>query len=309
MPGSCIIVIIIHLHIMASSIQLSVPGICSEYLYRHVNKCTCGCMHLKTSKCSFADSHVHLDRLLKFHSINFDDIVYPPSFQFMIANFIDPPFRRLKDYLTHPQVYGTIGIHPSQANQGLKYIRTVEHYLQDEKIKAIGECGLDKTKEHSLSHQENCFVNHLYLAYRHQVPIVIHCRDMQLETFNLANRILPHDHKIHLHCFTGTLEDASMWARYFTNLKFGFTNKITHPDHYLQGKFTRTQHHNVIKGLDISQMLLETDSPYFSLDDKKYSLPGETLTVAKRIADLKSISIYDVLGRTMQNLKSTYNIW
>ena len=291
-----------------SKLQLSVPGICADYLYRHKNSCSCGQMHLKTSKSSFADSHVHLDRLMKFHAMNFEDIDYPPSFQFMIANFIDPPFRGIEEYLRHPQVYGTIGIHPSQANNHLQHIRTVEHFLQHEKIKAIGECGLDSTKKHSQRNQELCFVDHITLAYRHDKPIVIHCRDMQRETLNLAKRFLPHYHKIHLHCFTGDMDDVNIWMGYFTNINFGFTNKIAFVDKAsAQENFTRTQHHKVVKSLDITRVLLETDSPYFAINGQ-FSIPGETLTVAKRIADLKSIKIYDVLGQAMENTKKMYNI-
>ena len=294
-----------------SKIELSLPGICSDYLYERKQKCTCDLMHLKTAQSMFADTHVHLDRLYRSHSINFNDISYPSSFQFMISNFIDPPFHHIEHYLRHPQVYGTIGIHPAHAHQSGKYIRTVEYHLQHEKIRAIGECGLDKTKKLSLSHQGACFMDHLHLAYRHQIPIVIHCREMQRETFNMAREILPHYHKIHLHCFTGTMDDVNMWAGHFTHLKFGFTNKIKYIDpSSRQEKFTRTQHHSVIKNLDLSQILLETDSPYFPVEyGEKYSLPGETLTVAKRIADLKSIKVYDVLAHVMENVKSTYNIW
>ena len=292
-----------------SKIELSLPGICSDYLYRRKQKCMCDLMHLKTVQSMFADTHVHLDKLSKYHSINFQDISYPPSFQFMISNFIDPPFHDIDYYLSHPGVYGTIGIHPSHAVHHIRHIRTVEYYLEHEKIKAIGECGLDITKDHSLSHQPACFIDHLRLAYHHQIPIVIHCRDMQRETFNITREILPHHHKIHLHCFMGTMDDVNMWAGHFTHLKFGFTNKITYIDpSSRQEKFTRTQHHSVIRNFDLSQILLETDSPYFGIDGNKCSLPGEMLTVAKRIADLKSIKVYNILAKAMENVKSVYNI-
>ena len=107
----------------------------------------------------------------------------------MISNFIDPPFHHIEHYLQHPEVCGTIGIHPTHAHQSGKYIRTAEYHLKQEKIKAIGECRLDKMKKHSLSHQEACFMDQLHFAYRHQIPIVIHCREMQRETFNKLFKI------------------------------------------------------------------------------------------------------------------------
>ena len=117
-----------------SKMELSLPGICSDYLYERKQKCTCDLMHLKTAQSMFADTHVHLDRLYRSHSINFNDISYPSSFQFMISNFIDPPFHHIEHYLQHPEVCGTIGIHPTHAHQSGKYIRTVEYHLKQEKI-------------------------------------------------------------------------------------------------------------------------------------------------------------------------------
>ena len=113
-----------------SKIQLSIPDICSDHLYCHVNNCLCGSMHPKTSKTSSADSQLHLEV-----PIDFCNIAKP--FQFMITNFIDPPFHHIEYYLRHPQAYGTIRVNPSEVNNHWQHIQTVEHLLHHEKIKAI----------------------------------------------------------------------------------------------------------------------------------------------------------------------------
>ena len=151
---------IVHLKIMTlSKIQLSIPDIWSHCLYCCVNNSSCGCMNLKTRKTSSAASRVHLEVPIDFYNI-----AYPPSFQFMIANFIDPPFHEIEYYLRHPQTYGTIGLNPPEANNRLQHIQTVEHFLHHNKIKAIGECGLDNTFTTSRSR----FINHLRV-YPHRV--------------------------------------------------------------------------------------------------------------------------------------------
>ena len=45
-----------------------------------------------------------------------------------------------------------------------------------------------------------------------EAGVVIHCRDMQQRTFDITRQYLPHNHKIHLHCFTGTVSDMEMWG-------------------------------------------------------------------------------------------------
>ena len=128
---------------------------------------------------------------------------------------------------------------------------------------------------------------------------------MQRETFNLAKSRLQHSHKIHLHCFTGTNDDVNMWGDYFTNLKFGFTNMVTY--HNNKSDTNQTQHQEVVAALGLERMLLETDSPYFETTNR-YALPGDILTVAARITDVKSVSPYHVLKKVMENVKYIYNI-
>ena len=86
-------------------------------------------------------------------------------------------------------------------NHHIRNIRTVE---------CNGECGT-KEKKHSLSHQEACFIHHLdNLPYLPQIKIVIHCQEMQQETFNMAREVLNYPHKIQLYYFSRNNE----WPQY-----------------------------------------------------------------------------------------------
>ena len=159
-------------------------------------------------------SHIvtHMFILITFisFSVDINKIIYPQALEFIISNFIDPPYHNSDYYLNMPKVFGTIGIHPSQTNSAMQDISTVEHLISHHKIIAIGECGLDATKKHLLSSQEGAFTDQIILANCHNVPIVIHCQDMQYQTFNIAKH-LNHQHPMHLHCFTGTNDDVNMW--------------------------------------------------------------------------------------------------
>ncbi len=68
---------------------------------------------------------------------------------------------------------------------------------------------------------------------------------------------LESNHKIHLHCFVGTIDDVYLFTSYFTEIKFGFTPIITRTDFL----------HTVIQQLELTQILSETDSPYFTPDE------------------------------------------
>ena len=73
-------------------------------------------------------------------------------------------------------------------------------------------------------------------------------------SFNiLFSQYVDADHKIHVHCFTGSWAQAETWLIYFKNSFIGLTPKVT------QG---RSLHH-LVSQIPLDRLLLETDSPYF----------------------------------------------
>ena len=126
--------------------------------------------------------------------------------------------------------------------------------------------------------QSRAFEAQLQLAAKWNKPIVIHSRDAYPETFTLMKEVrslslslthehcisigsllqyLPSNHKIHLHCFVGNLDDVDLFTSYFTEIKFGFTPLISR----------NTFLHPVLQQLELTQILCETDSPYFIPDE------------------------------------------
>ncbi len=295
-------------------LRLSVPEICDAYLYD--GNCSagasCGLFHLK-KKAKFSDSHCHLDRLWEKFQVDFRDISFPPNFEFLIANFIDPPFSHLDYFLGFDKVFGTIGVHPSNARSYDQYSTVLFQQLTtNPKIVAVGECGLDAkhAKHVSISTQQHVFEQQLILAGQLNKPVVIHCRDMQVKTFNVARTFLGHNHPIHLHCFIGSVADVVMWRSYFTNIKFGFTNRIATIDPLSGPPFFTAYQQDVVKFLDVAEILVETDAPYFPIKDSHWSFshPGHALYVAHRVTSIKSGSPYKILPQLHQNVKDLYRI-
>ena len=146
---------------------------------------------------------------------------------------------------------------------------------------AIGECGLDSSKnnKNAIDTQLKAFQDQLDLAKRLEMPIVIHCRDLEAEVFTLLKKNLDTFHRIHLHCFTGGkhflfvnfklnilftlkiiqilkgLELANKYLERFPNLCVGVTPKCSRDE--------TNEMKEMIKKIDVTRLLLETDSPYF----------------------------------------------
>jgi TatD DNase family protein len=88
-------------------------------------------------------------------------------------------------------------------------------------------------------------------------------------------------HKGSMHCYSGSLE----MAREF--IKLGFKIGIDGPITYKNNK----KGIEVVKNIDIKDILLETDSPYLSPEPNrgKPNSPLNIKYIAEKIADIKEI--------------------
>ena len=115
-------------------------------------------------------------------------------------------------------VYGAIGFHPTElsgvTDDDLEWL---ENHLNDNKIVALGEIGLDyhydnvdKTKEISI------FKRQLEIASKYNKPIIVHSRDAMQDTYNILKQ---YNLKGSLHCFSGSKEMAMEFIKlgYYTH--------------------------------------------------------------------------------------------
>ena len=102
------------------------------------------------------------------------------------------------------------------------------------------------------------------------------------------------------HCFTGTLEEAARIID-LEGFYLGIGGVLTFKNGGLE---------NIIRSLNLKNILLETDSPYLSpvpfrgkRNESKY-----ILYIAKKIAEIKNISLKEVADQTTANAKRLFNI-
>jgi len=198
----------------------------------------------------------------------------------------------------HDNMYGAIGIHPEDADtyeeSDLKYI---EDNLNTKKIVAIGEIGLDYyyTKENK-DKQIDLFEKQLELAEKYNKPVIIHSREATLDTINILKK-----YKVTgvIHSFSGSLETAKEYIK--MGFLLGINGVIT---------FKNCNLKEVIKEIDLNNIVLETDSPYLTPVPYrgKKNEPARILDIAKFICDLKYISIEELSLITNENIKRVFDI-
>lgn len=193
-------------------------------------------------------------------------------------------------------VFSAIGFHPSEIDSiPDDYINYIENNIDN--IVAIGEIGLDYywTKDNS-DKQKEVFENQLMLAEKYNKPVIVHTRDAIMDTYNILKK-----YKVRgvIHSFSGSIE----MAKNFINLgfKLGIGGVIT---------FKNCNLKNVIKKIDISNIVLETDSPYLSPEPVrgKKNTPLNLKYIAEFISNLKDISYDNVCDITSNTATSLFDL-
>ena len=199
----------------------------------------------------------------------------------------------------YPNVYGTLGIHPEEIdNLTNDSFKIIEENVNNPKIVAIGEIGLDYywVKDNK-EEQKELFKKQLDLAKKYNKPVIIHSRDSIKDTYDILKK---YNLKGTIHCFSSSLEMAKEFIK--LGYKIGIGGVLTFKN--------SLKLQEIVKEIDLKDILLETDSPYLSPEPfrGKKNDPSKTIYVAKKISELKNVNLEEVLRQTANNAKSLFDL-
>ena len=195
-------------------------------------------------------------------------------------------------------VYGTIGFHPTELNEfSYSDLEWLEEHINDNKIVAMGEIGLDYHYDDTdKDKQIDVLKRQLDIAERHNKPIVFHSRDAIGDTYNILK-----EYKLRgsIHCYSGSVE----MAREF--IKLGYMIGVGGVVTYKNSRVLK----EVVKEIDLSYILLETDAPYLSPEPFRGTRNDSSNLgqIARVIADIKNTSIIDVSRVTTGNAEALFD--
>tara|TARA_B100000965_G_scaffold183465_1_gene153169 strand:+ start:632 stop:1396 length:765 start_codon:yes stop_codon:yes gene_type:complete len=251
------------------------------------------------------DSHCHLD-----HEPMFSDLknVILRSKENGLEKILsicttNDSFKKILEIVKFdPIIYGTFGIHPHETtNEKITKEEIINNVNSNERIIAIGESGLDFYYNHSFKDQQiSSFKNHIEASIELNMPIIVHSRNAEKETFDILNSYKNLKPKILMHCFTGSSEFA--YKLLTLNSYFSASGIITFKNSIdLQ---------NTFKLIPNDKLLIETDSPYLSpvpLRGKKNE-PSFIKHTLEKLADIKNISVDKIEKITSQNFNILFNL-
>lgn len=203
----------------------------------------------------------------------------------------------------HDWIYTTVGIHPHEAKEVTSaHLATMENLARHPKVIAFGEIGLDYFYDHSPRDvQDRVFRQQMELARTAKLPVIIHCRDAWDDCLRVLEEVWkPTGLGGILHCFTGSLEHA----RRGLDLGFlvSFTGNITYP----KAQSIR----DVAKALPLSNILIETDSPYLAPQAHRgrRNEPAYVLEVAKALATVRNLELQETAVATTANFRRFFRL-
>ena len=203
----------------------------------------------------------------------------------------------LKIINEHKCVYGTYGIHPHEAKlyQNIMSKDIIDKVDQNKKIIGIGETGLDFYYNHSEKNDQiNSFEQHISAAQSKNLPLIVHTRSAEKETFEILEKhIKKKDTKLLVHCFTGTKSFA------FKLLDLGAYISASGVITFNKSKDLA----NTFKEIPNEKILVETDSPYLAPVPLrgKSNEPSYIIHTVKFLSDLKKLSFDEFSKITTNN--------
>jgi TatD DNase family protein len=249
------------------------------------------------------DSHCHLDHEPLLSDL---DNVLARSKKVGIKKLLTistslDSFTRVKKIVNKDEIiYGTIGIHPHETNNDTvdsEFI--VKNLLENKKIIGIGETGLDFFYNNSEKNKQiDSFRIHIEASLKANVPIIIHSREAEEETFNILNEYKDEKLKILMHCFTGTQVFAEKLLEF--NSYFSASGIITFKN--------STDLQKTFKSLPLEKILIETDSPFLAPvpNRGKKNEPSFIDFTARKLAEIKEIEKSKLIKITTDNFNNLF---
>ncbi len=249
----------------------------------------------------FFDTHVHLNSENLYE--NLDQIIQNAlvaKVDHMVCIGYDIPssIKAVKIANQYDFVYAAVGIGPNDSqNVSKEDWHIIEELLQDEKVVAIGEVGLDYYYDVDPIVQKEVFIRQINYAKQYDKPLIIHARDALNDTYQLLKA---GQHRGVMHCYSGSVE----MARQFIDI--GFYISLSGTVTFKNAKTPK----EVAKEIDIHKLLIETDCPYLTPHPYRGKLnePANVVYIAQEIALQKSMEIENVASITALNAKSLFGI-
>lgn len=195
-----------------------------------------------------------------------------------------------------PDVFASVGIHPHEADAHADLGRAaLLEATRHPRVIAIGETGLDYYYDKSdRETQKSLFRMHIDVARETQLPLIIHTRDAEDDTFAmLAEEMGKGPYPALIHCFTASADFAEKV------LELGLTISLSGIVTFKNAKELQ----EVAKIIPDDKLLVETDSPFLAPVPHRGRVcePAYVADTAAFVAGLRGTDVQQLTTQTTTN--------
>lgn len=256
----------------------------------------------------FFDNHSHLndEKFDNDRSEIINEIYEDGTTNFITAGYnVESSKKAIEIASKYDFIYATAGISPNDIPQSeeelWKQLKEIKQLAKsNKKILAIGEIGLDYYwNEENKELQKLAFIEQIKIANELNLPIVIHTREAVMDTILILKEYQVENKGV-FHCCPQNRELIK------EGLKLGFYISFAGPITFKSSKNAE----EMIKLVPNNRILIETDSPYLAPEPVRgtRNIPSNVKYIAKKIADVKELSLEDIEKITLENTKTVYKI-
>ncbi|MCO5285355.1 MAG: TatD family hydrolase [Chitinophagaceae bacterium] len=197
------------------------------------------------------------------------------------------------------RIFLMAGLHPCSVKENFKEeLKHVESFMEQHDFKGIGETGLDFYWDTTyVKEQKESLHRHIEWAIHFKKPLILHTRNSTRETINIVKPYISQGLTGIFHCFSGTAEDAAEVVD--MGFFLGIGGVIT---------FKNSGLDKVISKIDLSHIVLETDSPYLAPVPYrgKRNQSGYIPLIAQKLAEVSEVELEEVARITTSNALNIY---
>ena len=240
------------------------------------------------------DTHCHI---FKEYYQDIDEVIaraYDNGLGMIIVNGYDEKSNEevLELVKKYDIVYGALGIQPEYATDASEEdFKFIEEHINDDKILAIGEIGLDYHYDIDKDRQKEVFKRQLDIAYKYNKPVIVHSRECIQDTYDILK--VSNVEGI-MHCYSGSVEMAREFIKIGFYLGIGGVSTFKNASRLV----------DVIKEIPMEYIVLETDSPYLSPEPYrgKRNEPINVGVILQKICDIKGLDYNQASDVTTKNV-------
>lgn len=196
---------------------------------------------------------------------------------------------------SNAKFYSAVGIHPLYIeNQSINDLYDI---ALNEKVVAIGEIGLDTTKD-NIELQKKYLIEQISIANSLNLPVIIHANNSNKLVIEIFERYIKPREGCVFHCFQPDIDDLNYLIR--NNYYISFAGRIT----YKNAKKSV----EVAKSVPNDLFLVETDSPYISPEPVRnlVNQSSNIKYIIEKLALIKDMSYLEIEEITTENTKRLF---